>query len=56
MTHKTSYVNLTRDYVDRASRLRHLQGVDVNISKADLGANIFVLVVLLGFCVYLTLG
>jgi len=49
-------IDLTRDYVDRLERLRRLQGADVNISKADFGANVFVLVMLIAGIVYVLMG
>jgi hypothetical protein len=47
------YVNLTKDYVDRQVRLREMGYQDANISKSDLMANIFVLVGLVAWCVWL---
>jgi hypothetical protein len=50
---KADYVDLTKDYVDRQVRLRELGYRDKNISNADLLANVFVLVMLVGWCAYL---
>jgi hypothetical protein len=51
-----SLLDLTADYIDRKERLKKLQGCDINIHKNDLMANVFVFVVLVGWCLYLLIG
>lgn len=50
--------SLVRDYVDRMAKMKDLneRPYDPNISKADLAANIFVLVVLVASVVWLIIG
>lgn len=50
--------SLIHDYVDRMTKMRELNEKphDPNIHNADLGANLFVLVVLVGWIVWLLIG
>lgn len=50
--------SIVQDYVDRMAKMKDLneRPYDPNISKADLGANIFVLVILVAWIVWLIMS
>jgi hypothetical protein len=50
------YLDLTKDYIERSQKMKELQTCDAHIGQADLMANVFVLVLLLGGIVYLIWG
>lgn len=45
--------SIVMDYIDRKNKMNELKPYDPNISNADLGANLFVLVCLVAWIVYL---
>lgn len=49
---------LLYDAIDRKKRLHEIErpNYDINIHKADLGANLFVLIILIAGIVYLSLS